>query len=239
VALRHRGGPLTVEVKSAEPTDVVTVADREAEAAALAVLATERPDDAVSGEEGTDRPGTSGRRWVIDAIDGTLNYSLGIPAWCAAVVLVDGDGPLASAVFDPERGELFSAARGQGAWLEGGPGAGGPLGVRPGAPLREAAVSCQWGFGKLAHEGVRDVVGRIVDRVGAVRIPGSGTLELAWVAAGRLHGWMQPHAAEWDWLPGALLVCEAGGVARTFDAGPTPWSLAGHAGTVAQLRELL
>jgi myo-inositol-1(or 4)-monophosphatase len=230
------------------PTDVVTVADREAEAAAVAVLAAERPDDAVFGEEGTDRPGTSGRRWVLDAIDGTLNYSLGIPAWCCAVVLTDADGPLAAAVLDPERHELFGAARGAGARLDRAPSVelGRPtrskstLGVRAAVALDQAAVSCQWGFGKLAHPGVRDVVARIVDEVGAVRIPGSGTLELAWVAAGRLHGWMQPHAAEWDWLPGALLVAEAGGVATTVtDVGPTPWSLAGSAELVGALRGLL
>jgi myo-inositol-1(or 4)-monophosphatase len=234
VALHHHGGPLVVEVKSAVPTDVVTVADRAAEAAAAAVIADARPDDAVSGEEGTDRAGRSGRRWVIDAIDGTLNYSLGIPGWCAAVVLVDADGPLACAVYDPERDELFGAARGEGATCNER-----AIAVREPVALDQAAVSCQWGFGKLAHPGVRGVVGRIVDQVGAVRIPGSGTLELAWVAAGRLHGWMQPEALEWDWLPGALLVREAGGEAIDVAAGPTRWSLAGHAGTVAALRGLI
>lgn len=234
VALRHAGGAIAVEVKSAEPTDVVTVADREAEAAAVAVLAAGRPDDGVFGEEGTDRAGHSGRRWVIDAIDGTLNFSHGIPAWCAAVVLTDAGGPLAGAVYDPERDELFSAARGAGATLNGR-----PLRVRDAVPLDRAAVSCQWGFGKLALPGARAVVDRIVDRVGAVRTPGSGTLELAWVAAGRLHGWMQPAAAEWDWLPGALLVAEAGGTAVTVDDAEVPWSLAGPADTVAALRGLL
>lgn len=221
-------------MKSAEPTDVVTVADREAEAAAAAAIAAARPDDGVFGEEGTDRPGSSGRRWVIDAVDGTFNFSHGIPAWCAAVVLTDAAGPLACAVFDAERGELFSAARGEGATLNGR-----ALRVRDAVPLDRAAVSCQWGFGKLALPGARRVVGRVVDEVGAVRTPGSGTLELAWVAAGRLHGWMQPDAAEWDWLPGALLVAEAGGEAVTVDDAEVPWSLAGAAGTVAALRGLL
>jgi myo-inositol-1(or 4)-monophosphatase len=247
VALRHQGGPLVVEVKSAEPTDVVTVADREAEAAATAEIVAARPDDAVSGEEGTDRAGASGRRWVIDAIDGTLNYSLGLPSWCAAVVLVDGDGPLASAVYDAERDELFSAARGEGATLHsaasvemvGVSPTKSTLAVRGPVPLDRAAVSCHWGFGKLAHPGVREATRRIVDGVGALRIPGSGTLELAWVAAGRLHGWLQPEALEWDWLPGALLVREAGGAALDVTVGSTRWSLGGHAETVAALRGLL
>jgi myo-inositol-1(or 4)-monophosphatase len=223
-----------VEVKSAEPTDVVTVADREAEAAAVAVLTAERPRDAVFGEEGTDRAGESGRRWIVDAVDGTLNFSLGLPGWCSAVVVTDAEGPLASAIFDPQREELFSAARGEGARCNGQ-----QLRVRGSVPLGQAAVAAQWGFGKLSLPGVPEVVERIVPRVGALRIVGSGSVELAWVAAGRLHGWMQPDAAEWDWLPGALLVREAGGAAIDV-AGPRgPWSLAGGAGIVGQLRDLV
>jgi myo-inositol-1(or 4)-monophosphatase len=216
---------------------VVTAADREAEHAAVATLSAARPHDAIFGEEGTDRPGAAGnpRRWVIDAIDGTLNYSHGIPAWCSAVVVADAGGPLAAAVFDPERDELFSAARGQGATCNGE-----PLTVREPAPMDRTIVAVQWGYGKLALPGVRGVVDRIVDEVGALRVPGSGTLELTWVAAGRLHGWMQPDAADWDWLPGALLVREAGGEAITVDdAAPTRWSVAGHAESVARLRALL
>jgi myo-inositol-1(or 4)-monophosphatase len=87
---------------------------------------------------------------------------------------------------------------------------------------------------------VRTVVDHIVDRVGALRVPGSGTLELCWTAAGRLHGWMQPDAKAWDWLPGALIVREAGGVAAdvTEDV-PVRWSLGGAAETVEALRTLL
>jgi len=151
-------------------------------------------------------------------------------------VLVDAaNEPLACAVLDPERDELFSAARGQGAWLDGR-----RIRVRDAVPLSQALVSCQWGFGKLALPGARAVVGRIVDEIGAVRIPGSGTLELCWVAAGRLHGWMQPDAKDWDWLPGALLVREAGGQAVDVTEGvAVRWSLAGAAGTVDALRGLL
>jgi myo-inositol-1(or 4)-monophosphatase len=215
----------------------VTVADREAEQAAVATIAAARPLDAVFGEEGTDRTGTPGnaRRWVIDAIDGTLNFTHGIPGWCSAVVLTDGAGPAACAVFDPERDELFSAARGRGATCNGD-----AIDVRESVALERMTVAVQWGYGKLALPGVRDVVDRIVDDVGALRVPGSGTLELTWVAAGRLHGWMQPDAADWDWLPGALLVAEAGGEAVTVDdAAPTRWSVAGHRDNVAALRALL
>ncbi len=101
-------------------------------------------------------------------------------------------------------------------------------------------MACQWGYGKLALPGARGVVERLVDHVGAIRIPGSGTLELCWVAAGRLHGWMQPDARAWDWLPGALLVHEAGGEAVDVTEGvAVRWSVAGAAETVDRLRGLL
>ena len=200
------------------------------------MLAHHRPEDGVFGEEGSDTAGTSGRRWIIDAIDGTLNFSHGTPAWCAAVVVVDeSNQPLASAILDPERDELFSAARGEGAWLNGR-----PRSVRSAVPLDQALVACHWGFGKIALPGVRGVVDRLVDDVGALRVPGSGTLELCWVAAGRLHGWLQADAKDWDWLPGALLVREAGGVAVDVTEGVlVRWSLGGAAETVQQLRGLL
>ena len=113
--------------------------------------------------------------------------------------------------------------------------------VRDPVPLDRSAVAVQWGYGKLALPGVRGVVDR--DRrpwSGAVRIPGSGTLELCWVAAGRLHGWMQPDAKDWDWLPGALLVREAGGEAVDVTEGvAVRWSLGGSADVVRDLRGLL
>ena len=116
IALELRGG--ATEAKEG-PTDVVTEADRRAEAALLEVLRTERPQDAVVGEEGTDVAGGE-RRWLLDPVDGTLNYALGLPAWCTAVALVDAAGPVAAAIHDPVADELFSAARGDGASLDGG-----------------------------------------------------------------------------------------------------------------------
>jgi myo-inositol-1(or 4)-monophosphatase len=108
VALELRGG--AVEVKGAA-TDVVTEADRRAEAAMEELLRAERPDDGVRGEEGAAVAGGGGRSWLLDPIDGTLNYARGLPAWCSAACVLDGGGALACAVFDPVAGELFSAAR--------------------------------------------------------------------------------------------------------------------------------
>jgi myo-inositol-1(or 4)-monophosphatase len=203
IALELRGGP--AESKG-EATDVVTEADRRAEAALLELLRAERPGDAVVGEEGSAVAGGE-RRWLLDPVDGTLNYALGLPAWCAAVALLDGDGALASAVYDPVARELFSAARGAGATVNGAP-------LRAGGPrvLGDAVVATFVDV-RRRDGAIAGGTERLLRSVGALRAVGCGSLELAWVAAGRLHAWVQADVEPWDWHPGALLVVEAGGAA--------------------------
>ena len=220
IALGHAGRNLALERKEAA-TDIATVADRDAEAAAVAVLAAERPADGILGEEGASSEGE--RRWIVDALDGTLNFVSGVPGWCSAVALTGPDGPLVSAVWDPVRQELFSAARGMGARL-----GDRPLAVRERDALADALVSTYVFVPRLELPGVRDVLGALIASVGAPRMIGSGTLELAWVAAGRLDGWLQPDPYPWDWWPGARLVREAGGVAHALPAaaGAPTWHVA-------------
>ena len=132
-------------------------------------------------------------------MDGTLNYATGLPGWCSAVALLDAGGALASAVHDPVAGELFSAAR----------GAGTPtLGAAP--PLGEATVATFVDIRRRDPE-ITSGTAALLERIGALRASGCGSLELAWVAGGRLHGWVQADVEPWDWHPGALLVAEAGG----------------------------
>ena len=201
VALELRGG--VAEAKG-YATDVVTAADRRAEAALTELLRAERPADGVLGEEGADVAGRDGgRRWLLDPVDGTLNFAAGLPAWCAAVALLDPDGALASAVFDPVAGELFSAARGEGA---------GTLQVAEPPPLGEATVATFVDMRRRDPE-IAAATAAPLARIGALRAVGCGSLELAWVAAGRLHAWVQADVEPWDWYPGALLVAEAGGTA--------------------------
>ena len=178
-------------------TDVVTEADVRAEAAMVELLRAERPDDGVLGEEGAAVPG-GGRSWLLDPVDGTLNYARGLPAWCSAACLLDGSGAVASAVFDPVAGELFSAAR------------GAPSAAPDATTLREAVVATFVDMRRRDDE-VAVGVERVLRSVGALRSVGCGTLELAWVAGGRLDGWVQADVEPWDWHPGALLVAEAGG----------------------------
>ncbi|HEY7075643.1 MAG TPA: inositol monophosphatase [Solirubrobacteraceae bacterium] len=226
-------GRLDTQIKGVS-ADVVTEADRAAEAAAAAVLARHRPADAVLGEEGTRTHGGARRRWLIDGVDGTVGFAAGLSGgWCSAVALEDGDGPLAAAVLDPVTGELAAAARGRPATL-----GGRPARVRAARPLAEAHVATFLRQDRLVAPGVRATGHALLDAAGLVRHAGPGSLELAWVAAGRLDGWMQPEVDPWDWAPGALLVREAGGEARIVHGG-TRWHLAGPPALVAELEALV
>jgi myo-inositol-1(or 4)-monophosphatase len=206
--------------------DLVTAADRAAEAAVVELLRAERPGDGVVGEEGARAGGA--RTWVVDGLDGTFNFVSGIPQWCTALALAQGDDVLAAAVCDPLRDELFVAARGHGATLDGA-----PLAVRADRRLHEASVATFLRQDKATTRGA--LLAALVEAAGIVRAGGAGSLELAWVAAGRVDGWVQPNVDPWDWLPGRLLVEESGG-ATVVVGGDPAWHLAGAPALVAELR---
>jgi len=218
-AAAHFGSTLAVDRKNTL-VDVVTAADRAAEGAVVDLIARERPDDGLVGEEGAARAG-AGRRWVVDGLDGTFNFVSGVPHWCTAVALQDADGTVAAAVHDAVRDEHFSAGRGLGCSADGR-----PAGVRRGRTLPEALVSTFLRTDKLGGREAAPVLAALADRAGMLRMAGSGSLDLAWVAAGRIDGWVQPNVDEWDWLPGALLVAEAGGRC-TVRPGSPAWHVAG------------
>lgn len=222
-----RVGPSTREAKTSA-TDIVTAADRAAEQAMVEILRRERPGDGIVGEEGASHGGADGT-WVLDALDGTLNFASGLPGFCCAAARLDGDGtPCAAAVLDPVAGELYAAGAGEGARRHEpfGTAGGEPLRVAGPDRLADAVIATFPHPDKTGGAGVLGAFGRLVDGAGQLRITGSGTLELAWVASGRLHGWAQPDVYPWDWHPGALLVAEAGGAIATVEAGGTPWQLA-------------
>jgi myo-inositol-1(or 4)-monophosphatase len=224
-AERARAAPLRPRTKGVA-ADLVTEADRAAEEAAVEVLRAHRPDDGILGEEGTNRPGA--RRWLVDGVDGTVAFAAGLPGWCSAVALEDAHGPLVAAVHDPATRELHTAER----------GAARTPTIREPRPLERAHVAAFFRQDRLVLPGVRDLAARLLDRSGLLRHAGPGSLELAWVAAGRLDAWIQPQTDPWDWLPGALLVTQAGGEARVIH-GRTRWHIAGPAPLVDELQELL
>jgi len=223
------GADLAVEVKDS-PTDFVSRADTASEAAIVALLRAERPGDGILGEEGANAQSANGRRWVVDGIDGTFNFLSGIPHWCVAVGLEEAGAPVAGAVYDPTGDELFAGGRGRPTTLNGE-----TTTVRTGRGLDAAAVATF-----LERDVDRDrVLGRLAGAVGVLRAGGAGTLELAWVAAGRVDAWAQPHVAPWDWVPGAALVGEAGGTAVVLDDGDPAWHIAGAPDLVAALAALV
>jgi myo-inositol-1(or 4)-monophosphatase len=221
-----REDPLNPRAKSVS-ADLVTDADAKAEAAAVEVLRAHRPGDAIVGEEGANDAGDAARRWYIDGIDGTVAFAGRIATWCSAVVL---EGR-AAAVYDGR--ELYTAQRGAGAHVDGT-----RLEVRADRTLATAHVAGFFRQDRLVQPGVRANAHAILDASGLLRHAGPGTLELAWIAAGRLDAWIQPATDPWDWLPGALLVTEAGGVATVVER-ETRWHVAGASAVVDELVALL
>ncbi len=222
----HAAGALLVErfggshsglASKSSRTDLVSDTDREAEALIIGLLHDERPDDGLVAEEGSAAQGTTGVRWVVDPLDGTINYLWGIPHWSVSIAATDRTGDLVAVVFDPCRDETFHAARGEGAWL-----GDTPLRLTPTTDLAEALVGT--GFSYVADERVRqaETLRRFLPHVRDVRRFGSAALDLAWVAAGRLDAFYETGLAPWDWAGGSAIVRAAGGTATPLsrDDGP-------------------
>lgn len=229
LAERMRADGLTAEHKTSI-SDVVTAADRAAEALVTGRLRAERPADSILGEEGAAHTGTSGRRWVIDPVDGTYNFFAGLSYWCSALALQDGDELLLGAVHQPVTDET---------WL-GGPGIattvnGVPIEPLADRPLAECSVATYVHPGTLDDPGTGGVWRSIVDAVSTPRILGSGSCDLAGVAAGRIGLFAQHSCPDWDWLPGRALVEAAGGRTAEIELHGVRWHLAGNRQALTEL----
>lgn len=203
--LRERfesGAEQTLRTKSSI-TDPVSEADHASERAIRAILAAQRPDDAILGEEGDDVAGTSGLRWVVDPLDGTVNFLYGIPMWCVSVCCEGRAG----VVLDPLRGECFAVAVGETPTLNGR-----PLAPRtaPAAGLAGALVATGFGYDAAVRDEQARVVREVVPRVRDVRRGGSAALDLAWCAAGRVDAYYEYGVQAWDTAAGELLCSGAG-----------------------------
>jgi myo-inositol-1(or 4)-monophosphatase len=196
-------------------TDPVSDADRAAEDAIRELLGRERPDDGLLAEEGSSAEGGSGRRWVVDPLDGTVNYLYRFPSWCVSVALQDGDGGAVGVVRDPLRDETFSASRGGGSWLNGS-----PVRVRERADLARALVATGFGYQRERRVIQAEALRRILPEVRDIRRAGAAALDLSWLAAGRLDGYWERGLNAWDWAAGRLLVEEAGGGVEELPGEP-------------------
>jgi myo-inositol-1(or 4)-monophosphatase len=256
--LASKEGRVEVAATKSSPTDVVTEMDGRAEELIRARILVARPDDAILGEEGGQVEGAADApvRWVVDPLDGTVNYLYGLHDWAVSIAAeVDrgtaggdvGREIVAGAVYVPMRGELFTAVRGEGAWLEsaGGPGTPGPSGesaipdstferaplrCRPGVPLDQALIATGFGYRAQRRTVQGEVVAALLPRIRDIRRNGVASVDLCAVAAGRVDGYYERGLNYWDYAAGALVAAESGAVVGDSRGGPPGPSMTVAAG---------
>ncbi|MEZ5796920.1 MAG: inositol monophosphatase [Paracoccaceae bacterium] len=206
----RRWTELAVDLKGHQ--DFVSEADRAVEVLVRTRLADAFPEDAIVGEEGEPAPGTSGFTWVIDPIDGTTNFINGIPQWCVILACVQGAHCVSGVVHDPVHDEMHHAIRGGGAFCN-------DRRIRCSAKtgLHEGSVGVGYS-GRTRVEGIKALVKACTDAGTVFWRNGSGGLSLAYVASGRILGYVEEHMNGWDFLAGHLLVSEAGGEVEPVNA---------------------
>lgn len=212
VSYFERLATLAVEFKKGGQ-DVVSVADRTVEALIRERIAADFPEDGVLGEEEGLTEGTSGAFWVVDPIDGTSPFLAGLSDWCISIAVVSEGRPIVGVIYQPAENELFSAADGQGAFLNGL-----PIRVEPKRGITDGLL----GFGSNHRIPAKDVarfVEVLLEAGGMFYRNGSGALMLAYVACGRLVGYFEHHINSWDCAAGLCLIREAGGWHNDFFAG--------------------
>ena len=208
---RHR---LSIERKAHR--DYVTEVDREAEAAVVSILRSRAPQDTIVAEEGSPFARSTGRRWIVDPLDGTTNFIHGVPTFAVSIALADEDGLAVGVVHDPSRDETFQARRGAGARLDDR-----PIRCTELFGLDAALIATGFPFRDLSRlEAYLDAFERFVRSTSGLRRAGSASLDLAYTACGRYDGFFEVGLSAWDLAAGALLVTEAGGLVTTVDGGP-------------------
>jgi myo-inositol-1(or 4)-monophosphatase len=204
---------LAVAATKSSAVDVVTEMDLAAEKLITGFLAERRPHDGVLGEEGAASAGTSGVRWIIDPLDGTVNYLYGLPQWAVSIAAeLDGEA-VAGVVAAPMRGETFRAVLGGGAHRSTAGAAPEPLRCRPAPPLDQALIGTGFNYVGSVRTAQAAVAARLIPRARDIRRSGSAAIDLCDVAAGRLDAFYERGLNAWDLAAGALIAREAG--ART------------------------
>ena len=183
------------------PTDLVTDADRAAEKFIVERIRKGRPKDSILAEEGSLHEGTTGIRWVIDPLDGTINFVYGFPQWCVSIGI---EGKVrAGVVYDPSRGELFTDAD--------------DLTPSNKTDLSDALIGTGFSYSSEMRSRQAKVLTKVIPLVRDIRRAGSCALDLTWVAAGRLDGFYEDDTHQWDISAGLAIIEAAGGHVRTYD----------------------
>jgi myo-inositol-1(or 4)-monophosphatase len=222
---------LHVATKSSA-TDPVSAADHASERLISERVRASRPHDGLMGEEHErDRDGSTGLRWVVDPLDGTVNFLYGIPQWSVSIAVEDEDGPVVGVVHDPSRDDVFAAVRGGGAWLNDT-----PLRPEPPTDVSDALIATGFSYDPEVRGRQAEMLTRLITTVRDVRRLGSAALDLAWLAAGRYDGYVEFALHRWDYSAGSLLVTEAGGAVAAWELAfgdDVRKGLSAGAGTVA------
>lgn len=242
-AARARREGVEVAGLKSTPTDVVTRADEQTEAYLIEEILSARPGDGILGEEGGGIASTSGLTWVIDPIDGTVNYLYDIPAWAVSVAVVEGDPrpatwrTLAGCVVNPVTREVYAAAAGSGATLNDR-----PLALAPKSDLGSALVATGFAYAADRRLEQAAIAARVIGRVRDLRRMGASSLDFCGVAAGRLDGYWETGLHPWDHAAGALIAREAGAVVSGLAEGSREgmeFALAANPGLAEALRSVL
>lgn len=242
LALLRRSEGVSVAASKSSPVDIVTEADRETERLIRRRLAQLRPDDGILGEEGTTTSGSTGLNWIVDPIDGTVNFLYGIPHYAVSIAVVEGAPDpltwtaLAGAVFNPASGELFTATAGGGAFL-----GDEPIAVADAVPLAQALLGTGFAYDSAVRGEQGALIARLLPLVRDIRRQGTASLDLCFVACGRLNGYFERTLSPWDHAAGALIAREAGAaVIGASGAAPSrELVLAGHPDVAATLTRTL
>lgn len=215
--LRRYGNVKGLDSKSSA-TDPVSDADRASEALLVEMLVAERPEDGILGEEGADRPSQSGLRWVIDPLDGTVNYIYGIDEWAVSVAVEDAEGPIVGVVRNPVSGRTYTGVRGGGAFVDGRP-------IRVNDPVPAARALVATGFSYQAERRVKQsaFMARLLPQIRDLRRIGSAALDVCMVADGQVDAFLEEGVNWWDVAAGTVIAREAGVVdSKVSPSGAAP-----------------
>jgi len=242
LAKLRRSEGVSVAASKSSSVDIVTEADRETERLIRGALADARPDDGFYGEESGAEKGTSGLTWIVDPIDGTVNFLYGIPHYAVSIAVVEGEPDpltwtaLAGAVVNPATNELFTAAAGKGAFL-----GDQQIHVADGVDLSQALIGTGFAYDSEMRGRQGTLVAALLPLVRDIRRQGTASLDLAFVAAGRLNAYFERTLSPWDHAAGALIAREAGATVKGLgDAAPSrDFILAAHPDVAARLERTL
>ena len=223
ILIRHLNKLDKLKVEKKGHNDFVSEADRAAEAAVIEVIQRHYPDHAILAEE-SGVQGESDTVWIIDPLDGTTNFLHGFPQFCVSVGVTVNGRTEAGAVYDPLRQEIFTAARGEGATLDGR-----KIRVSGRKEMEYALIGTGFPFRQADMDmgPYLNMLGKVVRNTSGVRRPGAAALDLCYVAAGRLDAFWETGLKEWDLAAGTLIIREAGGIVSGLD-GSENFLDAGH-----------